>query len=454
MLKNKLRWTYYSDMLEDEYKQCISEGKNISGYRDRIDRILQMSDSHEREVLAEILMAEMGQETVHKDFEFIEPSDLEGIMKLLSPGHEVIYQVNSLSYEEKIKGAWYGRVIGCLLGIPVEGWSREKIISYLKASDQYPLQGYISSSQNPKVREAYGIEEEDPSTPYDRVKICWSNCVDSFPTDDDINYTVIAMKLVERYGKNFTSEDVAETWLLGIPGLHACTAERAAYRNLMNGILPPQSAMNNNPYREWIGAQIRGDFFGYINPGSPWAAARMAYLDASISHTKNGIYGEMFISALISLSYVDNLSMYERIHLALKQIPTSSRLYKAIKELCDDYKNGRTYEEIIDNIHKTYDEAQFFDWCLTIPNALIVIASLLFFEKSFDGAISNTVLCGFDTDCNAATVGSVMGLLHGFSAIHEKWYRELKPCLSSSVYGYASMSLDEAVQRTIRLMKL
>lgn len=454
MLKSKLRWTYFSDMLEDEYKQCISEGKDVTGYRDEINKILRMKEGYEKEALSEKLISEMGQKAVSKDFEHIEPSDYEGIKKLLPPGHEDKYPTNHLSYEEKIKGAWYGRVIGCLLGIPVEGWSREKMINYLKASDQYPLQKYIFSSQDPTVRKEYGINEEDVTTPYDRVKICWSNCVDSFPTDDDINYTIIAMKVIERYGKHFTSEDIAETWLLGIPGLHACTAERAAYRNLMNGILPPYSATNNNPYREWIGAQIRADFFGYINPGDPCSAARMAYLDASISHTKNGIYGEMFISALISLSYVENLSMYERINLALGQIPPTSRLYKAIKGISDEYKNGVAYKEIISKIHRLYDEAQFFDWCLTIPNTLFVIASLLFFNDNFDSAITNTILCGFDTDCNAATVGSVMGLVHGVSNINDKWYKELKPYLSSSVYGYTSMSLDEAVQRTLRLIEI
>ena len=112
-----------------------------------------------------------------------------------------------------------------------------------------------------RLREKYGICREDVTTPYDRQEVCWRNCLEEYPNDDDINYSVIALKTMERYGLAFTPCDMAEAWLLGIPAFHSCTAERAAIRNLMNGLLPPDSAMACNPYREWIGAQIRGDLF-------------------------------------------------------------------------------------------------------------------------------------------------------------------------------------------------
>ena len=79
--------------------------------------------------------------------------------------------------------------------------------------------------------------------------------------DDDTNYTVIGLKMMEIYGKEFTSDHVASVWMDSLPIVHVSTAERVAYRNIVNLIEPPRSGWWKNPYREWIGAQIRGDIF-------------------------------------------------------------------------------------------------------------------------------------------------------------------------------------------------
>ena len=78
------------------------------------------------------------------------------------------------------------------------------------------------------------------------------------------------------YGFEFTSENVAEAWVRCRSKDSYCTAERVAYCNFIKGYRPPQTALYKNPYREWIGAQIRGDYWGYINPGNPEKAAEMA----------------------------------------------------------------------------------------------------------------------------------------------------------------------------------
>lgn len=91
--------------------------------------------------------------------------------------------------------------------------------------------------------------------------------VSAMPMDDDTNYVVLAQILVDTYGRDFTPYDVSRVWLDYQKKDAYCTAERVAYRNFINGYVPPQSACYQNPFREWIGAQIRGDYYGYVNPG-------------------------------------------------------------------------------------------------------------------------------------------------------------------------------------------
>lgn len=447
MLKEKMRWIFFADMLEDEYTECLQEGRAVEAFRGEIDAVHGMDGGRRREEAARQLLLAMEQAPVRPDFPYTEPDTYQEIAALLPQAAAEEYAVDAAALPEHIRGAWQGRISGCVLGIPVEGWPREKIAAYLKESGQLPLQDYMQAVSDRQLREKYGICREDITTPYDRQEVCWRNYLDEYPNDDDINYSVIALKTMERYGLSFTPCDMAEAWLLGIPAFHACTAERAAIRNLMNGLLPPDSAIACNPYREWIGAQIRGDLFGYVCPGMPKKAARLAWNDAAVSHTKNGIYGEMFIAALLSLCYVKTLSMADRIRLALLQIPEESRLHQAIHSVLARYLQGDSFDAVVNDVHAVYDEKRQFDWCLTIPNAMLVTACILWHD-SYDAAVAAAVQSGFDTDCNGATVGSVFGLAGGIGSIAPKWWAGFAPVVNSSVHGYHRMSLDELCRRT------
>lgn len=450
MLKEKMRWIFFSDMLEDEYKECIQEGKDVERFWSEIENIKSMRDDRVRENAARQLLLAMERAPVTDSFPYIEPDEYEKIASLLPSEAKQKYDVDSSALAEHIRGAWQGRIAGCVLGIPVEGWPRDKIGAYLRESGQWPLSNYIYAAKNEQLRVKYSISEKDITTPYDRQFVCWRNCLDEYPNDDDINYSVIALKTVERYGCDFTPCDMAEAWLLGIPAFHACTAERAAIRNLMNGILPPDSAMLCNPYREWIGAQIRGDFFGYICPGRPHEAAKLAWSDAAVSHTKNGIYGEMFIAALLSLCYVKEINMVEKVRLALLQIPAKSRFREAIDKVLAQYERGESFETVVNSVHAEYDEKKQFDWCLTVPNAMLVTACILWHED-YDDAVSAAVLSGFDTDCNGATVGSIFGLTGGIGSIDKKWSEGFEPVINTSVHGYHRMTFDDLCNRTLAI---
>ena len=119
MLKEKMRWIYFSDMLDDEYKECIQEGKEVERFRSEIENIKSMRDDRARENAARQLLLAMERTPVTDSFPYIEPDEYEKIASLLPSEAKQKYNVDSSALAEHIRGAWQGRIAGCVLGIPV-----------------------------------------------------------------------------------------------------------------------------------------------------------------------------------------------------------------------------------------------------------------------------------------------------------------------------------------------
>ena len=443
MLKDKMRWLSYTEVLPDELIQAVQEGKDPDCAE--VQAILAVADEAEREEQARAWMLRMQHMPLPADLAAREPNDYPAISALLPPEAACEWPAPH-DMPDRLRAAWAGRLSGCLLGIPVEGWPSQKIAAFVKATGQDPCKGYLRSDVGQEARDRFDVCDEDAATPYDRQRFCWINNMQHFPVDDDTNYTVAALRLLDRFGRGFTPDNVAENMLYGIPALHVCTAERMAYRNLLNMEPLHRCAWLLNPYREWIGAQIRADFFGYINPGRPHEAARMAYNDACVTHVRNGIYAEMYVAALISLAPC-GMDMLHTVQNAMLQIPPQSRLHCELAQLLDIYRSGCTYADCLAVLHARYDERKWFWWGHAVPNALLVTAIVLWHGGDHSRAIGQAVLAGFDTDCNAATVGSVAALHTG--RVAPQWLRGIAPTLQTSVHGYERFALDELVQRTL-----
>lgn len=433
-------WESYSQELDTEYQQCFDEGLDIEQYKNLFTDIKDMPPCKEKQIMADALYSIVASAKTKEDFPYVEPDKLEDIRKCSEKYLITDKKLSENELFEKINGAWYGRIAGCLLGKTVEGMRTDELVPMLKATNNYPMHRYILRSDM--------TEEIYNSYSYNMRNRCYADEITCAPVDDDTNYTVLSQVLINQNGRDFTPADVGKLWLAAQSKNAYCTAERVAFRNLVNGFMPPDSAKYKNPYREWIGAQIRTDYYGYINPGNPSAAADMAYRDASISHTKNGIYGAMFVSAMIACAAVSD-NMITVIKGGLGQIPKKSRLHEAITEIIKKYENKASSEDVFDYIHSRYNEYSGHGWCHTIPNAMIVAASLLYGNGDYGKTVCMAVQTGFDTDCNAATAGSVLGIMKGISAIGEEWTAPLNGKLSTSIFGVGTIEIEQLVNNTV-----
>jgi len=431
-------WEFYSSNLMTEYTQSIEEGLEIEAYKDVFSAVSKLPKGESKKKFGDILFEIVTNAKRKEDYPYIEPSDLESIKDLRKP---YAYEKNNeRDIAEKVHGAWMGRVCGCMLGKTVEGIRTDELIPFLKETGNYPMHRYILKSDlNDETPNKYKFSF--PSRHY-------ADIIDGMPVDDDTNYTVLYQEIIKKYGKDFTPFDVSQAWLKYQPKDAYCTAERVAFCNFVKGYTPPQSAVYKNPYREWIGAQIRADYFGYINPGNPELAAEMAWRDASISHVKNGIYGEMFVAAMLAVAAETN-NVQDIILGGLAQIPHTSRLYEDVYSILNLYKNGASKEDAFKVIYEKYDEYSAHGWCHTNSNAMIVAAALLYGGGDYGKSICMSVEAGFDTDCNGATVGSILGMANGIGSIPEYWTKPINDTLHTSIFGVGSVKISERVKMTL-----
>ena len=442
MLKDQAWIRFAPDMLL-EWKQARDEGKDVRLYRPLCEEIALRSKTENKDEMAKSLKNQLDNSPIIKGYPFIEPSDYPGIQSAKpNRRHKFELALSDEQLKDKLTGAWIGRLSGCLLGKPVEGWLIKDLHKLLKDTQNFPMNRYIVK----KEFTPYWIKQANPD-------LAWADNINGIaPIDDDTNFTVFALKLIQTYGKEFTPNEVLEAWLTWIPMLSTFTAERVAYRNAAMGLLAPETATHQNPYREWIGAQIRGDFFGYINVGDPDLAAEMAFRDACISHVKNGIYGEMLMAAMIAAAACTD-DLIQIIEAGLDEIPSRSRLRKDIQIVLTWFNEQRSYDEVISQIHKLYDESDPHGWTHTNPNAMIVVTALLYGEKDFGKSLGLAVQPGFDTDCNGATTGSILGMILGETVIPKHWAEPFNKILATSIIGFNLVSVDDLVNQTLDLIK-
>lgn len=448
-------WMQNAPDLHIELLQSRDEGKDVAGYAERVAVVQAMpEENRQREALAGELMDEMQSLPLRKDYLYHEPNELAEI-RALRPLSSLKWTTpaplpNQEELFDRVYGAWLARCAGCLLGQPIEGWYRQRILGLLRETGNYPVTQYISSDIDPALREKYGVSDEGQV--YGSSHKNWINNVAFMPEDDDTNYTLLGLKIMETHGFAFTSEEVADAWLMNLPLYHVCTAERVAYRNLANSLPPPLSATNRNVYREWIGAQIRADFYGYAAPGNPELAAELAWRDGRISHVKNGLYGEMMMAAMLAAAAVLT-DIREVIEAGLSQIPSESRLAIALRELLRWKEADELgWEEVLERIHARYDEQNSHDWCHTIPNALLVATALLYGDQQLGKTIGIAISGALDTDCNAATAGSVVGMMAGAATLPEVWIKPLNDTLKSGVDGFGLVRISDMAKRTLAII--
>ena len=310
---------------------------------------------------------------------------------------------------EKIYSGLLGKVIGVQLGSPIEGmWYN-------------------------RIKNTYG-EITDYLFNYD-----------FYASDDDINGPLLFLRGLEDggHGKNMTAQDVGEALLNYAPyehgffwwGGYGVSTEHTAYLNLRSGVKAGESgsiALNGSTVAEQIGGQIFIDTWGLVAPGEPDLAAKLAAKAASVTHDGNGVYGGIFVATCISYAFVEK-DIAKIIEKGLSYIPEDCEYARVVNAVIKYHaEHPESWRDCYLYVRDNWGYDKYPGNCHIIPNAAVIILSLLYGGGDYSETVCICNMCGWDTDCNAGNVGAIMGVLCGTGGIDDKWIKPVNDLIVCS----------------------
>lgn len=333
------------------------------------------------------------------------------------------------NYRDKVRGCWWGKLAGGTLGAPFEG-----------------------------KRGAFDVDFYTQADP-------------SGVPNDDVDLQLVFLRACETYLNKVDAHILAEYWLSYIS--MSISEYGSAKNNLKIHLAPPLSGLTNNPCKNSCGAFIRSELWACLCAGNPDVAVRYALEDGCIDHGGEGVYGEIFCAALESYAFIES-DIDKLIDKALTFVPQNCDLKKAVDIARQAKREGKTWKEaryeVLSGVpgsfgisygSKVEDEKDrqlplsedFYD---APSNVALAVIGLLYGDGDFEKTICIATGCGEDADCTAGFAGAVMGIIHGYSELPEKWIKPLGSdiityCLSSRDDAYYPKTTDELVERILRL---
>lgn len=321
--------------------------------------------------------------------------------------------INADVLKDKIAGGWAGKMIGVTYGAPTEFKAQGKMFT-------------------------------------DSIKWKPSDVKGSM-SQDDIYVQLTFMMTMDKYGIQAPAKVFQEMFAkAGYPLWHANVQSR---KNYYDSIFAPQSGMpENNFHADDIDFQIESDYIGFISPGMPQTAIKMADKVGHIMNYGDGVYGGIFVAALYSQAFFSN-DIPTIIENALRSIPAESDYYKIIKDVIKLHKHyPDAWEAAWIELEAKWDDTDIcgagspFNIDAKFNGAFIVMG-LLYGNGDPIKTMNITTKCGQDSDCNPSNAMALLGVIYGFSKLPADFTRGVTE-YKDSIFINTDYSFSKAVENT------
>jgi len=338
-------------------------------------------------------------------------------------------ELSFYTLKDKILGCFNGKNVGGVLGAPFEGIRQINDIDF-----------YIQNlDKNP-------------------------------PPNDDLDLQLVWLNAVEKFGRQTDAKILAEYWVSYI--VPNWVEYGTGKSNLRAGLMPPFSGDIENSYKNSCGCFIRSELWACLAAGHPELAVRYAYEDAIVDHASEGMYAEIFTAAVQSAAFLES-DKYKLIDIGLSYIPDNCAVKKAVKLIIDCYKSKTTVQEarmkILSEVPGNFgiQGTKIKDFKEDVPwgepgfdapgNIGILVLGWLYGEDDFAKSLCIAVNCGEDTDCTAATLGAIFGIIYGDSRLPEKWKAPLGGVINTCSIDRTSgipipNTVEELTDRILRVI--
>ena len=393
---------------------------------------------------------------LRSDWGYVEPDTLAEIHAESSPARALspLVTVSPAESAQRVETAFLASVCGCILGKPIEfNPTLPDLERIFSEQGDWPLRDYVSERVEPGI-----IAQHGGPMPY------WNNTyregIRFVMPDDDLNYSILGMLLLEAWGTELTTDHVRQAWATHLPPTATCGPEQTAlgllaleesyarlpfYRDLM-------SLLSGGDFRgeAHCGAQIRADAYGYACPGNPALAADLAFQDAVLTHRGTGLYATMWTSAAIAVAQTSPQDPLDIFRTANEYIPQKSRFHEAVTtglELVADAPDWRSgYEAIHARLGgERGSHCGVYEESATLINTLK-------FARRVDEGICLQVMQGNDTDSYGATAGSLLGAFLGPGTLDEtRWLAPFQDTIHTALAWFYEPSLSAVARRMANL---
>jgi len=320
--------------------------------------------------------------------------------------------------KDKIAGGWAGKMIGVTYGAPTEFHAQRKT-----------------------------FEDSIKWMPTDVKGSIWQ---------DDIYVQLTFLMTMDQFGIDAPAKKFQE--LFAKAGYQLWHANVQARKNYYDSIFPPQSGHPDyNLHADDIDFQIEADYIGFMCPGMPQTANKIADKIGHIMNYGDGVYGGEFVAALYSEAYFDS-DISKIIDKALLSIPAESDYSKIVKDVILLHQHYPADWRLAWNeLEAKWGKVQICGAGTTFNidaklNGAYIVMGLLFGQGDPAKTLEITTRCGQDSDCNPSNAMALLGVIMGLKGLPVE-YQNAVNAIGDSVFINTSYSFNKAVDKTLEYAK-